>query len=58
MPFIDHKPPGNGWVKPKCRSPEHDPPGMIVLKPGAHIWECPACGHETTVHVDSHTLSS
>lgn len=39
MPFIDHQPP----PPPPCRHPEHDPPGMIVLKPGTHTWECPGC---------------
>lgn len=38
------------WQKP-CNSPEHNPPGMIVLPTGSHTWQCPACGHETTFYV-------
>ena len=45
-PFKKFKP------EPKpCLSPEHDPPGMIVLPAGTHTWECPACGKTTTFTV-------
>lgn len=30
------------WPEP-CRSPEHDPPGMIVITKPCR-WVCPACG--------------
>ena len=46
MPFIKHTPP----PKP-CLSPEHNPPGMIVLPPGEHLYRCPSCGTETTIYV-------
>jgi len=28
----------------RCKHPEHNPPGMIVLEPGLYEYECPACG--------------
>lgn len=46
MPFTDHQP----WDMPEtCNHPEHDPPGMIVLKPGVHTYVCPKCGQEQRV---------
>jgi hypothetical protein len=33
----------------RCRHPSHEPPNMIVLRPGVHTWQCPGCGHVTTV---------
>lgn len=30
-----------------CRSPEHNPPSMIVLSPGLYEHTCPACGQAT-----------
>ena len=27
-----------------CRHPDHNPPSMIVLKPGVYEHLCPACG--------------
>jgi hypothetical protein len=55
MPFVPsrHTP-----IKPYCNSPEHNPPDMIVLEPGAHVWQCPACGQETTVGVPSVRMHS
>ena len=38
------------WECARCRSPEHNPPGMIVLKPGTYEWECPTC-HEKQIVV-------
>lgn len=40
-----------------CMSPEHNPPGHIVLSPG--IWEhtCPGCGDTTTFTVAGYTHS-
>lgn len=35
----------------KCRHPEHDPPGHIVLAPGTYMYTCPGCGQETTVRI-------
>lgn len=29
-----------------CRSPEHNPPKMIVLAPGTYEHTCPACGYK------------
>ena len=53
MPFIKHKPP----PKPPCRSPEHNPPAMIVLPPGTHTWQCPCCGETVTFTVIQPLLS-
>lgn len=46
MPFIDFQP-----DKPLCNSPEHNPPGLIVLQPGWHTWQCPQCGEIIRFHV-------
>lgn len=35
----------------RCTSPEHDPPGMIVLEPGIYEYTCPRCGETKTVVV-------
>ena len=29
-----------------CRHPEHDPPTMMVFKPGVYEHTCPGCGHK------------
>lgn len=42
MPFIDHK---ESYDIQNCKNPEHNPPTMIVLKPGTHTYQCPKCGH-------------
>jgi len=34
-----------------CLSPEHNPPGQIVLEPGEYEYICPACGHRVTFTV-------
>lgn len=50
MPFLPQK--DELWDLPKpCMSREHNPPTMIVLKPGTHIWICPLCGQEQMVYV-------
>ncbi len=51
MPFkpVDKSSPK--WAEKRCTNPEHNPPTMIVLPPGSHVWVCPACGHEQTVYV-------
>lgn len=46
MPFIDYQAPAK-----TCRSREHNPPSMIVLKPGRHTYQCPDCREQTTVYV-------
>jgi len=46
MPFVDYELPRE--IGP-CISPEHNPPNMIVLPPGKHVWKCPVCGQETVV---------
>jgi len=38
-------------VKPPCFSPEHYPPGNIVLDPGEYEHTCPQCGYKTTFTV-------
>jgi hypothetical protein len=53
MPFVDHKP------EPKderCRHPEHNPPGHIVLPAGTHTYQCPGCGQQQTFRVTRPTL--
>lgn len=53
MSFIKH-------IKPTtmqaCNSPEHNPPSMIVLPGGIHIWKCPDCGQKSNVYVPEVTL--
>lgn len=34
-----------GEVEKPCLSPEHNPPGMIVLEPGVYRHTCPSCGY-------------
>jgi hypothetical protein len=46
MPFIDFEP-----AEAHCNHPEHNPPGLVVLKPGRHVWECPGCGERTVCNV-------
>jgi len=48
MPFTDFKPHPK---EDRCIHPEHDPPGMIVLEPGTHTYECPGCGAKQTFTV-------
>ena len=50
MPFIKHEPPS---PQESCRSIDHNPPMHIVLQPGTHVWQCPACGTTQDVHVPS-----
>ena len=49
MPFLPV--PLEEQPKPSCMSPEHNPPSMMVLKPGLHRWQCPSCGHVTNFTV-------
>jgi len=40
------------WNDPNpCKSPNHNPPTMIVLQPGTYEWECPDCHFTQTVVV-------
>lgn len=48
MPFVKYEQPNNSHIK-ICNSPEHNPPGMIVLEPGTHTYECPNCGRLQTI---------
>lgn len=48
MPFLSYKPLKRD---PTCRHPEHDPPGHILLRPGLHVYACPACKKECTVYI-------
>lgn len=48
MPFTDYEP---EQIEKRCRDPQHNPPSMIVLKPGTYTWECPACGAKQTFTV-------
>lgn len=53
MPFVKRE----QWRKLKiCRHPEHNPPAMIVLKPGEYTWKCPACGEEQTFVVQDRSM--
>ena len=40
----------------RCFSPEHNPPGHIVLSPGVYEYECPSCGKITMVNVPEITF--
>lgn len=53
MPFLPVD--KDAWKEP-CRSREHNPPTMIVLANGVHKWQCPSCGHITTVVVNRPTF--
>lgn len=55
MPFVPVPEENEQWkqYREPCRHPEHDPPGMIVLPPGLHRWQCPACGAECTFRVNA-----
>jgi hypothetical protein len=55
MPFIPNPDPEKNKYKPPCTSPEHNPPGMIVLPPGEHVWQCPSCGEITKFTVSGVT---
>ena len=35
----------------RCRHPDHDPAGSIVLSPGDYEHECPSCGKKQYFHV-------
>ena len=41
MPFVGFKPFPKVEI---CRHPEHDPPKLVLLEPGVHVYKCPACG--------------
>lgn len=43
MPFVKHENIKESICKNACKDPEHNPPSMIVLKPGIHHYECPSC---------------
>lgn len=53
MPFKKLVPHDKGkvWAKSPCTSPEHNPPGGIVLQPGTYTYVCPKCGKESTIVV-------
>lgn len=53
MPFKKHIPPTK---EQRCLSTEHNPPSMMVLPPGTHVYECPSCGKITTFTVPLVTL--
>jgi hypothetical protein len=55
MPFIPSEPSVKNWLN-ACSHREHNPPGMIVLKPGRHVWECPGCHAQQTIIVREVTL--
>jgi len=39
-----------------CPHPEHNPPGMIVLPPGLHTYQCPGCNKIITFRVPKVSL--
>lgn len=50
MGFVGYKPLPFESIR-VCKHPEHDPHGMIVLKPGTHTWKCPGCGKTQQINV-------
>lgn len=34
-----------------CQHPGHNPPGLMVYKPGTYEWTCPGCGAKTVFTV-------
>lgn len=62
MPFIRYEPlpepERHEWFyNETCRHPEHNPPNMIVLKPGIHTYQCPACGHTQSITVQNPSMT-
>ena len=55
MPFVKFDPPTK---EERCLSTEHNPPSHIVLQPGTHTYECPACGQKTTFTVQGYSCES
>ncbi len=53
MTFIKHIPPPEDT---RCRSREHNPPSMIVLPAGVHIWQCEDCGQQQTIRIGEVSL--
>jgi len=51
MPFKKIEEPKPWKARRACRHPEHEPPKMIVLRPGTYEWECPGCGEKQIVVV-------
>jgi hypothetical protein len=49
MPF--RKLEGDGWKGRSCLHPEHNPPTMIVLEPGAYVYTCPKCNKATFIKI-------
>lgn len=49
MPFIPQN--VETWKPDGCLDKQHNPPSHIVLAPGTHVWQCPMCGHKTTIVV-------
>lgn len=45
------------WSHKICRSPEHNPPSMMVYPPGRYEWTCPVCGASTFFSVPLVTCS-
>jgi hypothetical protein len=39
------------FIDNHCRHHEHEPPGMIVLKPGMYEHTCDSCGKVTRFNV-------
>ncbi len=50
MPFESYEP-QEDYIPHFCTHREHNPPGMIVLRPGKHVYVCPGCGQRTTISV-------
>lgn len=48
MPFVKFTP---HEFEKQCRHPNHNPPSMIVLQPGVHTYQCPACKQEQTLTI-------
>lgn len=56
MPFIPQEPEKSYPAPNPCMHPEHNPPNMMVLPPGVHVWRCPACGQEVTINKPEYFL--
>lgn len=51
MPFLPQRPEDKPKYSDTCTHPEHNPPTMIVLEPGIHRYQCPACKYITVIRV-------
>jgi len=55
MPFLPISKEDRVWDTLICKSPEHDPPNMIVITKEC-IWMCPECGCRTYLYPNANHI--